>query len=506
MFFDKLNSYLIESAMKKKLNSVRTLSQRLPNIFMGGGISCSKVNAFRGVVLAVTILLAPLCAKAQNDTNFTAQTSVVISDTSATNHEFRKEFYVGFRVSRTVLDPNFGDNAKRLSEIISFLKDVQQDSTVELTEVSFRGSASPEGGPKLNQGLAKNRRNALEKYIRERVEIDDSLITRHEETYIAWDMLAELVEASNMPHKKDVLHILKDVPEFTYDKRGALIDSRKKRLMDYNYGRTWNYMLEHFFPQVRYAGMVSITSRMKPQTTKLVTDTISSVNDTISLITDTGNLIDSLKDTDTVFITDTLYIHDTVFLKYRNPLYMALKTNMLFDLGLVPNIGLEVYAGNNISVGIDWMYGWWNNDRRHYYWRVYGGDAFARYWFGKKAKEKPLTGHHLGVYGQAFIYDIEWGDKGYLGGEPGKTLWENTNYAFGFEYGYSLPIARRFNIDFNLGVGYWGGNYYEYIPLDGHYVWEATKKRHWFGPTKAEVSLIWLIGNSNTNKMKGGVK
>ena len=37
MFFDKLNSYLIETAMKTKLNSVRTLSQRLPNIFMGGG-------------------------------------------------------------------------------------------------------------------------------------------------------------------------------------------------------------------------------------------------------------------------------------------------------------------------------------------------------------------------------------------------------------------------------------------------------------------------------------
>lgn len=98
-----------------------------------------------------------------------------------------------------------------------------------------------------------------------------------------------------------------------------------------------------------------------------------------------------------------------------------------------------------------------------------------RYWLGKKANEKPLTGHHIGIYGQAFTYDFEWGGKGYMGGEPGGTLWDKTNYAAGVEYGYSLPVANRLNIDFTLGVGYWGGKYYEYIPLDGHYVWQATK-------------------------------
>ncbi len=397
------------------------------------------------------------------------------------------------------MDLNFGDNAERLSEIVSFLTDVQQDTTIELTGVSFRGSASPEGGPKLNQGLAKKRRNALEKYIRSRVEIADSLITRHEETYIAWDRLAELVEASDMQYKEDVLRIIREVPEFTYDKRGALIDSRKKQLMDFNYGRTWNYMLENLFPQVRYAGMISVTSRQK---------SVKGVGDN----NDNGksSVVDSLANGanggDTVLVTDTLYVHDTLFMQNCSPFYAAIKTNMLSDVLAVPNIGVEFYLGNNFSLGADYMYGWWKSDRHNRYWRVYGGDAFVRYWFGKKAKEKPLTGHHVGIYGQAFIYDFEWGDKGYLGGEPGGTILDNTNYAAGLEYGYSLPVARRFNIDFTLGLGYWGGKYYEYIPLDGHYVWQTTKERHWFGPTKAEISLIWLIGNGNTNKMKGGEK
>lgn len=150
------------------------------------------------------------------------------------------------------------------------------------------------------------------------------------------------------------------------------------------------------------------------------------------------------------------------------------------------------------------LYAWWNSNKRHNYWRIYGGELDIRKYFGRRAQTKPLTGHHLGIYGQAFTYDFETGHKGYIGGKPGGTLWDKLNYAIGVEYGYSLPISRRLNLDFTLGVGYWGGEYHEYIPSDGHYVWQSTKQRHWFGPTKAEVSLIWLIGRGNYNEKKGG--
>ena len=51
-----------------------------------------------------------------------------------------------------------------------------------------------------------------------------------------------------------------------------------------------------------------------------------------------------------------------------------------------------------------------------------------------------------------------------------------------------------------MGAGYHSGIYYEYIPVDGQYVWQATKRRHWLGPTKAEVTLVWLIGCDNYNR------
>lgn len=74
------------------------------------------------------------------------------------------------------------------------------------------------------------------------------------------------------------------------------------------------------------------------------------------------------------------------------------------------------------------------------------------------------------------------------------------------EYGYSLPVAKRLNIDFGLCIGYGGGKYKVYEPEDDCYVYKETKQRHWFGPTRAEISLIWLLGNGNQNSKKGGTK
>lgn len=404
----------------------------------------------------------------------------------------RKEICVGFPVGNSTLDADYGDNAARLSEIITYLKNVRNDTTLNLVEVSFCGAASPEGSFKINKNLAGERRTELEQYVRKNVSLPDSIITRFDDA-IAWERLAQLVEQSDMPHKEEAVDVLRNVPEFTYDDKGVLIDSRKKHLMELQYGRTWFYMLDHFFPQVRNASVVFVTVRQKP----------------VAEVPETEPLQEPAVDTTTVVPktnTDVAMPEPVSQPEAKKPFYMSVKTNMLYDVLAVPNIGVEFYLGRNWSVGGNWMYGWWDISDRHRYWRVYGGDIAVRKWIGRKAEEKPLTGHHIGIYGQVFTYDFEWGGKGYMGGEPGQTLWNNANYAAGVEYGYSLPIAKRLNIDFTIGVGYWGGKYYEYTPLDGHDVWQVTKQRHWFGPTKAEISLVWLLGQGNTNNRKGGVK
>lgn len=411
--------------------------------------------------------------------------------------ESSTEIRVGFRVGSSVLDPAFGENAARLSEIISFLDNIRDDSTTELTGVTFSGSASPDGRAVYNRRLSADRMEALDRYVRGRVAIPDSIVTR-KSNGIAWELLAELVEASDMPDKAEVQRIIRDVPEAVFDKSGRLVDSRKKQLMDLRRGRTWNYMNEHFFDRLRNACTVMFTMKQLPVLPPKETE--QPKQETVLAPVDTVEAITVVEPVETA-VSDTVPQPAE-----RKPFYMAVKTNMLYDILALPNVGLEFYLGKNWSIAANWMYGWWDSDRRHRYWRAYGGDIAVRKWFGRAADSKPLTGHHLGVYGQILTYDFEFGGKGQMAGEPGKPLWSQPSYAAGVEYGYSLPIARRLNIDFTIGIGYLGGKYYEYEPIDGHYVWQATKQRHWFGPTKAEISLVWLLGHGNHNERKGGAK
>lgn len=420
--------------------------------------------------------------------NFVVSVFILLVNLYVSGQENSKEIYIRYPIGSSTVDTTYGDNAARLREVVSFLENIKNDSTLELREVSFCGSASPDGAILTNKKLAAKRCESMEQYVRGKASIPDSLISRCE-GFIAWERLAQLVEESDMTDKAETVDMLRNIPEFTYDSRGVLVDSRKKHLMELQYGRTWNYMFRHFFSQVRYASVIFVTVRQNLKSEK------EPVEETPVMIlpADTIRVIE---------ITDTIM----PVTEKAGTFYMAGKTNMLYDILAVPNIGVEFYIGTSWSVSGNWMYGWWNNNSKHRYWRIYGGDISIRKWLGKKADTKPLTGHHIGIYGQIFTYDFEWGGKGYMGGKPGGTLWDKMNYAAGVEYGYSLPIARRLNIDFTIGLGYWGGKYYKYIPLDGHYVWQATKNRNWFGPTKAEISLVWLLGNGFNNDKKGGVK
>lgn len=417
---------------------------------------------------------------------FIVSVFMLLGCTQGFGQENRKEVCIGFRVGSGTLDTAYGDNAERLSEVVSFLENVKKDTSLDLVEVAFCGFTSPEGTIATNRRLSAERCASLESYVRERIPLPDSIVTRSE-GFIAWERLTRLVEQSDMPHREEALDVLRNVPEFTYNK-GVLTDSRKKHLMDLQYGRTWKYMLEHFFDQIRNSSVILVTIHKKvEEKEEMPAPPVVEIPVETPVVTEETETFVPAPEKETTY-------------------YMAVKTNMLYDILAVPNVGVECYLGKNWSVGANWMYGWWKKESKHRYWRVYGGDIAVRKWFGKQAEEQPLTGHHLGIYGQLFTYDFEWGGKGYMGGKPGGTLWDELNYAAGVEYGYSLPIARRFNLDFTLGIGYWGGKYYKYIPLDGHYVWQATKDRHWFGPTKAEISLVWLLGKGFNSDKKGGLK
>ena len=165
---------------------------------------------------------------------------------------------------------------------------------------------------------------------------------------------------------------------------------------------------------------------------------------------------------------------------------IAIKTNLVHDAFLTPDLGIEVVLPANFSISLTGTYAWWSNDSRHRYWRIRMGVAEARYWFGGCADCRFLTGHHAGIYASLFDYDFEFGGRG----------WQSPDASFGvgIAYGYSIKISRNLNLDFGLRAGYSAGTLIKYKPQCGTYVCTDRSYQRRFGLTGVAVSLVWFPG------------
>lgn len=180
----------------------------------------------------------------------------------------------------------------------------------------------------------------------------------------------------------------------------------------------------------------------------------------------------------------------------RRPL-LALKTNLLFDAALMPNVEIEVPVGKRWSVNGEYAFPWWQFDRGKYCMQVLMGGLEGRYWLGsRKSREdrEVLTGHFLGLYAGSGKYDLQWGEKGYQG---------EFFIAAGVSYGWATRIARHLHLEFNIGIGLLRTDYRHYHARDNYQtlLWQENGKYTWFGPTKAKISLVWLL---NRRVKKGG--
>lgn len=405
-----------------------------------------------------------------------------------TKNEVRDSVAIYFKQGKTELLPEYRGNRRSLGRIADSLQTSYSDSVYKLQRILVVGGASPEGSIKINKWLSEQRAGVLFNYLSRYGSLPDSLKSS---VFLGrdWKGLIKLVENDNeVPFKEETLSLLRRIADNEQHGEESLPSGDNlRRLQQFRGGQPYNYLYKNIFPELRasrlYLWYEKIWNPIRLAKLPQILGELS------------------------VPLIDTLPAQDTIRLDLpiqSKNFYMGTRTNLLYDALLVPNVGVEFYIGKGWSFMADWMYGWWNNDKSHYYWRVYGGGVTVRKWFGRASKSKPLSGHHLGAYGNIFTYDFELGGHGYLGGKPGGTLWDKMHYATGIEYGYSLPVAKRLNLDFSIGMGYWNGTYHEYDPIDECYVWQSTKQRNWFGPTKAEISLVWLIGHGNFNNEKGG--
>ena len=404
---------------------------------------------------------------------------ITVQDTILEQSKDSLQIY--FRQGKTLWAPEYMDNDRRLSEFVGRLSELRRSQVMsKISKIYIVSGASPEGSYALNRRLSDGRAERIRNVLKQYISLPDSVIVT-DSRGVNWKDLYTKVEVSNMQYRDEVLDIIQNTPELDQSK-GYNYELRKKTLEKLHGGAPYRYMYKEMFPELRiFYLQIEIDWERYEQAQREVAKEMGLLEKEES---------------------PELVIYDTIRVPWPEPLqielpkqpkpwYMAVKTNMLYDALLTPNIGVEFYLGKNYTISADWMYAWWKKHSIAWWHRTYGGDLEFRRYFGRVADEKPLQGWHVGLYGGIVTYDFDWGGRGYLG--------DRWSYGGGLSFGYSMPWKRRLNLDFTVGLGYLGGEYKEYLPLDGCYVWQCTKQRNYIGPTKIEVSLVWLIGRGNFN-------
>ena len=168
------------------------------------------------------------------------------------------------------------------------------------------------------------------------------------------------------------------------------------------------------------------------------------------------------------------------------PLYaqqVVMKTNGLGWLATTPNLGVEIALAPQFTLDVSGSYNAWN----------YGNNARLRhcllqpelrYWFCGNFQK-----HFVGAHLHAADYNI-----GNISLFPGlkNYSYRGQLYGAGVSYGYHFPLSPRWALEATIGVGY---AYMKYKKYTCHQCAElkARVTRHYIGPTKAAVNLIYVI-------------
>ena len=396
-----------------------------------------------------------------------------------------------FRPGYSLLELSYRDNAANMKALTQGIQTIKGNPCVQLQHIRILSAASPEGNSALNKRVAKRRGERLRDYLKETLVLPDSIFTVSSAGE-DWQGLAALIAKEKTPWRNKALQIIRHTPEWI-TRNGKVVDGRKRQLQNLDGGKAWKYMLDNHFYTLRTGAVVVCEVKTLAAES---TPSAAEASQEQARPEPASQQSASQSPSSPPFPAIPSQVHPE---PQPPPVasYFALKSNLLYDALLVPNLSLEASIGSGWTLGAGGMFAWWSKDAKHRYWRIYGGDLEIRKYFGALSKSKPLQGHHLGIYGDFLTYDFEFGAKGYQ---------SKVTYAAGIRYGYSHPIGKRLNLDFALGIGYLHSNYKTYVPRDGCYVYQETKKRKWLGPTQAEISLVWLLGKGNTNKKKGGKK
>ncbi len=399
-----------------------------------------------------------------------------------------------FMQDKTELDLSYLENKYNLNLFIEEAQALLSKYGEMPQEVTIQAFASPEGPFNHNMDLSAGRAKTLVDYISQQLNLPVSIFKldpRGED----WQGFRRYVNDHDFQGKEEVARVIGKYTEYIDGRPISEIGGPKKELMELNGGKTWNWMLDNVFPNLRRSEFKTIFKMKREEV----------------MLCDVSNEIIPVKDT--LICEIPFYIKPTIKTlpeeqRHRREI-LSVKTNLaqyciiLPNLGYAPveNIALEYYPRRgHFTFGLQVDCAWRKRETEHYYFQLRQWELYSRFYFKRDEVFRRL---YLKLYANTSIYGIGYDAVNGVQGE---------GVGAGIGIGYVLPLTREghLRLEFEAQAGCFYTRYDPYVygcPADGiddgRYFYkyygdpqDFVKRRmgyKYLGPTRISINLSYDI-------------
>lgn len=384
------------------------------------------------------------------------------------------------------IDTGMGDNRKELSGLDGFIRQALNHPELYVCRIRLTGYSSIEDSCHLNEALARSRVESY--YFHLRKHYPDLCNYPNDLAWVAedWKGLSELVKASNLNEREEVLEIIRKVPGF---------DQREALLVKLNGGKPYLFLEKVILPQLRRVEMeieYSMTPYVNPELEATVKEKEKE---------ETGKDTGATKEPEPAQETPDSVVYppsqetgkDSSVLQpssHVEPRF-AIKTNTLLWAGVqynfkhttpVANVALEYYINKNWSIEAGSMYSYWRYNTNHAFQGISGYRIEPRFRFSLPLKREQ-TEIFLGLYGRVGDYDIRKNNN--------TTNYTGDYWDAGLSAGTTIKLVGQLAMEIGVRGGYIKTRPIKYT-MDGQYNWfEGRYKYYQVKITDLNVSVVY---------------
>lgn len=170
---------------------------------------------------------------------------------------------------------------------------------------------------------------------------------------------------------------------------------------------------------------------------------------------------------------------------------VVLKTNLVSDAILSPNLGVEIGMAPRWTLDLNGNINAWNiNGHSWKHWMV---QPEVRYWFCNR-----WAGHFVGahIHGGQYNVGALKNNISFLGSDFSNLSdkrYQGWFAGVGVAYGYAWILNKRWTLEAEIGLGYAYTRFDVYPCATCGKKIEKDKPHHYVGPTKAAVNLVYVF-------------